>query len=62
VIVVSNTSPLINLAAIGQFDRLRQMYQHAPVLNPTTRTCQSLIPKPYFSVYVHGTEYAKENK
>jgi uncharacterized protein len=26
-IVVSNTSPLINLAAIGQFDLLRQMYQ-----------------------------------
>jgi hypothetical protein len=26
VIVVSNTSPIINLAAIGQFDVLRQMY------------------------------------
>ncbi len=26
-IVVSNTSPLINLAAIGQFNLLRQMYQ-----------------------------------
>lgn len=28
-IVVSNTSPITNLAAIGQLDLLRQMYQHA---------------------------------
>lgn len=32
-IVVSNTSPLTNLAAIGQFDLLKQLYQqiHIPV-------------------------------
>jgi predicted nucleic acid-binding protein len=32
VIVVSNTSPLTNLAAIGQFDLLRQLYSdlHIP--------------------------------
>lgn len=27
-IVVSNTSPLTNLAAIGQFDLLRRLYDH----------------------------------
>jgi len=29
VIVVSNTSPLTNLATIGQFNLLRQLYDHA---------------------------------
>jgi predicted nucleic acid-binding protein len=29
VIVVANTSPLTNLAAIGQFDLLRRLYGHA---------------------------------
>lgn len=28
-IVVSNTSPITNLAAIGQLDLLRQLYQRA---------------------------------
>jgi len=36
VIVVSNTSPLTNLAAIGQFDLLHQLYGdlHIPECTP----------------------------
>ena len=33
IIVVSNTSPLTNLAAIGQFDLLRQLYEEIHIAN-----------------------------
>ncbi len=32
-VVVSNTSPLTNLAAIGQFDLLRQLYEEIHIAN-----------------------------
>ena len=33
IVVVSNTSPLTNLAAIGQFDLLRRLYGELHIAN-----------------------------
>jgi predicted nucleic acid-binding protein len=40
-IVVSDTSPLINLAAVGQLDLLRQLDQHVTSRKPSTMKSSS---------------------
>lgn len=45
-IVVSNTSPLTNLAAIGQFHLLQQLYQHVQIAEGVWQELNAYQPPP----------------